>query len=49
MTVATQAKQINVAEDVSEIIYTICPVLVASHIAVEKGWLENELKKKKAS
>jgi len=28
----------------AETLYTICPVLVASHIAVEKGWLESELK-----
>ncbi|MDR1191093.1 MAG: ABC transporter substrate-binding protein [Verrucomicrobiales bacterium] len=26
-------------------VYTICPVLVASHIAVEKGWLAAEIKK----
>ena len=30
----------------TEAVYTICPVLVASHIAVAKGWLEAELKKK---
>ena len=29
----------------TEAIYTICPVLVASHIAVYKGWLETELKR----
>jgi ABC-type nitrate/sulfonate/bicarbonate transport system substrate-binding protein len=29
----------------TEAIYTICPVLVASHIAVHKGWLESELKR----
>jgi ABC-type nitrate/sulfonate/bicarbonate transport system substrate-binding protein len=34
---------------VTEAIYTICPVLVASHIAVQKGWLESELKKVKGS
>jgi ABC-type nitrate/sulfonate/bicarbonate transport system substrate-binding protein len=34
---------------VTEAIYTICPVLVASHIAVHKGWLEAELKKVKGS
>ena len=28
----------------TEALYTICPVLVASHIAVHKGWLETELK-----
>jgi ABC-type nitrate/sulfonate/bicarbonate transport system substrate-binding protein len=33
----------------TEAIYTICPVLVASHIAVQKGWLEAELKKVKRS
>jgi ABC-type nitrate/sulfonate/bicarbonate transport system substrate-binding protein len=33
----------------TEAIYTICPVLVASHIAVHKGWLERELKKAKGS
>ncbi len=33
----------------TEAVYTICPVLVASHIAVAKGWLEAELKKKSAS
>lgn len=31
-----------------EVVYTICPVLVASHVAVEKGWLQAELKKVKA-
>ncbi len=34
---------------VTEAIYTICPVLVASHIAVHKGWLESELKAVKGS
>jgi len=29
----------------TEAIYTICPVLVASHVAVHKSWLESELKK----
>ncbi|PAW79959.1 MAG: hypothetical protein B9S32_01125 [Verrucomicrobia bacterium Tous-C9LFEB] len=29
----------------NEIIYTICPVLVASHVAVAKGWLDEEIKK----
>lgn len=29
--------------------YTICPVLVASHVAVEKGWLADELRKTGAS
>lgn len=29
----------------TEALYTICPVLVASHIAVHKGWLETELKR----
>ena len=27
----------------TELVYTICPVLVASHVAVVKGWLEKEL------
>ncbi len=30
-------------------VYTICPVLVASHVAVHKGWLEAEIKKVKGS
>jgi ABC-type nitrate/sulfonate/bicarbonate transport system substrate-binding protein len=29
----------------TETVYTICPVLVASHIAVHKGWLERELRR----
>jgi ABC-type nitrate/sulfonate/bicarbonate transport system substrate-binding protein len=33
----------------TEVVYTICPVLVASHVAVHKGWLQAELKKKGAS
>ncbi|WP_444659563.1 ABC transporter substrate-binding protein [Caproiciproducens sp. R2] len=28
-----------------EVFYTICPLIVASHIAVEKGWLAEELEK----
>jgi len=27
----------------TELVYTICPVLVSSHVAVVKGWLEKEL------
>jgi ABC-type nitrate/sulfonate/bicarbonate transport system substrate-binding protein len=30
-----------------EVVYTICPVLVASHVALAKGWLETELGKVK--
>jgi ABC-type nitrate/sulfonate/bicarbonate transport system substrate-binding protein len=26
----------------ADVIYTICPTLVASHVAVEKGWLQEE-------
>lgn len=33
------------SRDIYEVIYTICPTLVASHIAAEKGWLEKEFKK----
>ena len=29
----------------TETVYTICPVLVASHVAVHKGWLERELRR----
>ena len=29
----------------TEVVYTICPVLVASHVAVHQGLLEAELKK----
>ena len=29
----------------TETVYTICPVLVASHVAVHKGWLEKELRR----
>ena len=29
----------------TEAVYTICPVLVASHVAYQKGWLEEELTK----
>ncbi|MBE2213939.1 MAG: ABC transporter substrate-binding protein [Opitutaceae bacterium] len=34
---------------VTEARYTICPVLVASNLAVELGWLEEEIKKSGAS
>jgi ABC-type nitrate/sulfonate/bicarbonate transport system substrate-binding protein len=30
---------------VRQAVYTICPVLVASHVAVEKGWLDEEFQK----
>jgi ABC-type nitrate/sulfonate/bicarbonate transport system substrate-binding protein len=33
------------ATALTETVYTICPVLVASHIAVHKGWLEKELRR----
>jgi len=33
----------------TEVVYTICPVLVASHVAVHKGWLQAELERAKAS
>ena len=33
----------------TEVVYTICPVLVASHVAVQQGWLEAELKKVNSS
>ncbi len=32
-------------ESLSELNFTICPVLVASHVAVAKGWLDEELAK----
>jgi ABC-type nitrate/sulfonate/bicarbonate transport system substrate-binding protein len=38
-------KTVKAKPAVTEAIYTICPVLVASHIAVHKGWLEAELKR----
>lgn len=45
MSVANQEKLEKKSVAVTEVNYTICPVLVASHVAVEKGWLEEELKK----
>ena len=33
----------------TELVYTICPVLVASHVAVVKGWLEKELARRGGS
>ena len=44
----TPAKK-SAAKPAAEAIYTICPVLVASHVAVQKGWLEAEIKKAKGS
>lgn len=29
----------------AEAVYTLCPVLVASHVAVHQGWLDAELAK----
>ena len=40
MTTATTRKP---RQESTEVVYTICPVLVASHVAVAKGWLEPEL------
>jgi ABC-type nitrate/sulfonate/bicarbonate transport system substrate-binding protein len=52
MSIATLERKPKVHQQpvaATEAIYTICPVLVASHIAVHKGWLEAELKKVKGS
>lgn len=50
MSIATLEKKnqkVKKTAVVTEVVYTICPVLVASHIAVQKGWLESEFKKVK--
>jgi ABC-type nitrate/sulfonate/bicarbonate transport system substrate-binding protein len=38
-------KALRKSATTTEVLYTICPVLVASHVAVHKGWLEKELKR----
>jgi ABC-type nitrate/sulfonate/bicarbonate transport system substrate-binding protein len=47
MPVATieERKIIKKSKGISEVVYTICGTLVASHVALQKGWLEKELKK----
>lgn len=45
MSIANKKKLEKKSTSISGVIYTICPVLVASHIAVENGWLKEELKK----
>jgi len=39
------ARRTKPATALTETVYTICPVLVASHVAVHKGWLEKELRR----
>lgn len=44
----TEKKEVRASEKfsgISEVTYTICPVLVASHVVAEKGWFGEELKK----
>lgn len=40
---------LQAASGITETLYTICPVLVASNVAVELGWLDEEFKKAGAS
>ncbi len=46
--IAKRSKKVSKAKTgkrSKEIFYTICPVQVASHVAVEKGWLDEAFKK----
>ncbi|MBE2213941.1 MAG: ABC transporter substrate-binding protein [Opitutaceae bacterium] len=44
-TLENPVSQQSSAKALTEVVYTICPVFVASHVAVELGWLDEELKK----
>ncbi|EIQ01680.1 ABC-type nitrate/sulfonate/bicarbonate transport system, periplasmic component [Opitutaceae bacterium TAV1] len=46
---ATAQTQTASSAALTEVVYTICPVFVASHVAVELGWLDEELRKAGAS
>jgi ABC-type nitrate/sulfonate/bicarbonate transport system substrate-binding protein len=37
------ARDVSTAKPLRELVYTICPVLVASNVALELGWLDDEL------
>lgn len=46
MSIAVDPKSVaRAAQSTREILYTICPVLVASNVALELGWIEDNLAK----